>query len=145
MPTAWSPKDERQYKHIVKSCRRGKKACKRIAASTVNKRRREQGRTLGEFHVEFKARPNDSWNSACETWPERSQAKRWIKDSVTELKAEGNSIGKFKIVEGPSRGGTYCGRNGPGASSAVLAVALFPWITVLTAGYFLFKDKSVTV
>lgn len=48
MPAAWSPKDERQYKHIVASCRRkrGAATCKRIAAATVNKQRRTEGRTL---------------------------------------------------------------------------------------------------
>lgn len=62
MPRAWSQKDERQYKRILKSCRKTKcerkgkrstcklsekelEACKRVAAATVNKRRREEGRT----------------------------------------------------------------------------------------------------
>lgn len=44
MPSYWSPTDERQYKHIVKSCRsrdkrRSVSTCKRIAAATVNKHR----------------------------------------------------------------------------------------------------------
>lgn len=34
------------YSHILGSCKRGKKTCKRIAAATVNKRRRREGRTL---------------------------------------------------------------------------------------------------
>lgn len=46
MPAAWSRKDERQYKHIVSSCTRSRKVCKRIAAATVNKQRRLEGRTL---------------------------------------------------------------------------------------------------
>lgn len=41
MPSYWSSKQERQYKHIVKSCKRsgryGVKRCKSIAAATVNK------------------------------------------------------------------------------------------------------------
>lgn len=45
MPKAWSAKDERQYKHILKSCKHGEKTCKRIAAATVNKTRAKQGRT----------------------------------------------------------------------------------------------------
>lgn len=54
MPASWSEKDERQYKHIVQSCRTGKKkrsakVCKRIAAATVNKTRAEEGRTLSSF------------------------------------------------------------------------------------------------
>jgi hypothetical protein len=40
MPTStWKPRDERQYRAIVKNCRSGLKTCKRIAAATVNKRR----------------------------------------------------------------------------------------------------------
>lgn len=48
MPQAWSDKDERQYEKIRKSAKsRGKstKRAKEIAARTVNKQRREEGRT----------------------------------------------------------------------------------------------------
>jgi len=45
---AWSNKDERQYEHIKQSAsKRGRssKRAKQIAAATVNKQRREEGRT----------------------------------------------------------------------------------------------------
>lgn len=48
MPSAWTKKDERQYEKIKESSRsRGKpeRRAKEIAARTVNKKRREQGRT----------------------------------------------------------------------------------------------------
>lgn len=48
MPKKWSAKDERQYEHIKESARkRGRKEsrAKEIAARTVNKQRREEGRT----------------------------------------------------------------------------------------------------
>jgi hypothetical protein len=48
MPRAWSAKDERQYEHIKESQQdRGSNEDKaqEIAARTVNKRRREEGRT----------------------------------------------------------------------------------------------------
>jgi hypothetical protein len=48
MPKAWSAKDERKYKHIKESARkRGKstRRAKEIAARTVNKDRRREGRT----------------------------------------------------------------------------------------------------
>jgi len=48
MPKAWSAKDERQYEHIKDSERkegRSMKRSKQIAAATVNKRRKSQGRT----------------------------------------------------------------------------------------------------
>ena len=48
MPDAWSRKDERKYEHIKESARdRGEPAdrAREIAARTVNKDRREEGRT----------------------------------------------------------------------------------------------------
>jgi hypothetical protein len=48
MPKAWSNKDERKYEHIKESSReRGmsKDRAEEIAARTVNKGRREEGRT----------------------------------------------------------------------------------------------------
>ena len=48
MPKAWSNKDERMYEHIKDSSeKRGKSEDKaeEIAARTVNKQRREEGRT----------------------------------------------------------------------------------------------------
>jgi hypothetical protein len=48
MPQSWSSKDERQYEHIKDSAAkkgRGSKRAKQIAAATVNKRRRSEGRT----------------------------------------------------------------------------------------------------
>ena len=51
MPGAWSNKDERQYDHIVESAKdRGKSQdrAEEIAARTVNRQRREEGRTPNE-------------------------------------------------------------------------------------------------
>lgn len=48
MPEAWSNKDERQYEHIragEKKTGRSAKVAKRIAAATVNKQRKSEGRT----------------------------------------------------------------------------------------------------
>jgi plasmid stabilization system protein ParE len=48
MPSAWSDKDERQYEHIKESAKESGKSTDRaeeIAARTVNKHRREEGRT----------------------------------------------------------------------------------------------------
>ena len=48
MPQAWSNKDERKYEHIKESAEeRGtsEKKAEEIAARTVNKGRREEGRT----------------------------------------------------------------------------------------------------
>lgn len=48
MPSAWSDKDERQYEKVresVKERGRPESRAKEIAARTVNKRRRQEGRT----------------------------------------------------------------------------------------------------
>ncbi len=49
MPKAWTAKDERMYKHIKKSEHdkegRSTGRAKQIAAATVNKRRKQEGRT----------------------------------------------------------------------------------------------------
>lgn len=48
MPAKWSAKDERQYKHIAQSGKKQGKSPERaeeIAARTVNKQRRSEGRT----------------------------------------------------------------------------------------------------
>lgn len=47
-PRAWSAKDERQYEHVRQSQRErgtGEKRAREIAARTVNKQRRREGRT----------------------------------------------------------------------------------------------------
>lgn len=51
MPKAWSDKDERQYEHIKsgeKKRGRSAKVAKRIAAATVNKQRKSEGRTKAQ-------------------------------------------------------------------------------------------------
>jgi hypothetical protein len=48
MPKSWSNKDERQYEHIKDSEKKkgeSTKRAKEIAARTVNKHRKEEGRT----------------------------------------------------------------------------------------------------
>ena len=51
MPQAWSSKDERQYEHIKDSEKkegRSLKRAKQIAAATVNKQRKAEGRTTAQ-------------------------------------------------------------------------------------------------
>jgi hypothetical protein len=48
MPKAWSAKDERQYEHVKESEKKEGKSTERakeIAARTVNKERKKEGRT----------------------------------------------------------------------------------------------------
>lgn len=64
MPKAWSNKDERQFDHIKSSAKkRGKseKSAEEIAARTVNKQRRLEGRTLsGKKTTSGTGNPNTS-------------------------------------------------------------------------------------
>jgi hypothetical protein len=109
MPSYWSPKDERQYKHIVKSChardkRRSVSTCKRIAAATVNKHRDLDGLSLGapKFHVEFRSSRTDRWHSMCETYADKRDAKQWARESKAHAVEVGNPPGRYRVVEGPS-------------------------------------------
>lgn len=48
MPKAWSNKDERQYEHVKESEKkegRSTERAKEVAARTVNKQRKKEGRT----------------------------------------------------------------------------------------------------
>ncbi len=84
MPGAWSNKDERQYEHIKESAEdRGasEKRAKEIAARTVNKNRRKEGRT-----------PNKSTQGTGN--PRRSLEDRTVKElqnRAAKLKISGRS------------------------------------------------------
>ncbi len=66
MPRGWTKKDERQYEHIKHSQKQrgsSEKRAKEIASRTVNKRRRQEGRTpnkttkgTGNPHTELEDR-----------------------------------------------------------------------------------------
>ena len=65
MPSAWSDKDERQYEHVKKSeLERGRSEdrAEEIAARTVNKQRREEGRTPNKT-TQGTGNPNRSLDS----------------------------------------------------------------------------------
>jgi hypothetical protein len=64
MPEGWSNKDERKYEHIKESnLERGMKKdrAKEVAARTVNKDRREEGRTPNE-RSQGTGNPNRSYD-----------------------------------------------------------------------------------
>ena len=68
---SWSNKDERQYEHIKDSAKkRGKstKRAKQIAAATVNKERRQEGRTKsGKKSSSGTGNPNKSLEDRTKT------------------------------------------------------------------------------
>ena len=62
MPQAWSDKDERQYEHVKDSeldRGRSEDRAKEIAARTVNKQRRQEGRTPNQT-TQGTGNPNSS-------------------------------------------------------------------------------------
>ena len=84
MPSAWSKKDERQYEHIKESAEdRGKpaKRAKEIAARTVNKTRREHGRTPNKT-----SQGTGNPNTALE-----DRSKRELYNMAQDMKIEGRS------------------------------------------------------
>ncbi|MFA9478156.1 Rho termination factor N-terminal domain-containing protein [Phycisphaerales bacterium AB-hyl4] len=65
MPSKWRNKDERQYEHVKESeLERGssEERAKEVAGRTVNKQRREEGRTPNE-KTEGTGNPNQSLES----------------------------------------------------------------------------------
>lgn len=83
MPS-WSRKDERQYEHIKESSRqRGEpaKRAKEIAARTVNKERREEGRTPNR-ETQGTGNPNRSYED---------RSVRELRNLASERNIEGRS------------------------------------------------------
>jgi len=63
MPSYWSNKDERQYKHVKESEigeGRSEKRAEQIAAATVNKQRSSEGRTKGSSGKSSKSKRSGS-------------------------------------------------------------------------------------
>jgi plasmid stabilization system protein ParE len=93
MPQAWSNKDERQYEHIKESSLDrgvGEDKAEEIAARTVNKRRRVEGRTPNK-RTQGTGNPNRSLE-------ERSRDE--IYNRAKELKIRGRSkMSKTELVE----------------------------------------------
>ncbi len=93
MPRGWSQKDERKYEHIKESSEgRGasEDRAQEIAARTVNKRRRQEGRT-----------PNKTTQGTGN--PNKSLADRTVKELhnlASDLKIEGRSkMKKEQLVQ----------------------------------------------
>ena len=84
MPKAWSSKDERMYEHVKDSeLDRGRSTdkAKEIAARTVNKQRREEGRTPNRT-TQGTGNPNRSL---------QARSKRELYNRAKELDVEGRS------------------------------------------------------
>jgi len=84
MPKSWSEKDERQYEHVKQSERergRSEKRAKEIAARTVNRQRREEGRT-GNRTTSGTGNPNS---------PLEERTVEELRNRARELDIEGRS------------------------------------------------------
>ena len=89
MPTSWSSKDERKYEHIKDSARaRGasRERAQEMAARTVNRDRREEGRT-----------PNRSTQGTGN--PNRPYEERTVKE-LRNLAADQDIRGRSKMTKG---------------------------------------------
>ena len=93
MPEAWSDKDERQYEHVKESeLERGRSEDKaeEIAARTVNKQRREEGRTPNQT-TQGTGNPNTSLD-------ERTVEE--LRNRAAELDIDGrSSMNKDELVK----------------------------------------------
>lgn len=93
MPSAWSNKDERKYEHIKESSEeRGmpEKRAKEIAARTVNKGRREEGRTPNKT-TQGTGNPNRSLEA---------RSVQELRNKASELKIPGRSkMNKSDLVK----------------------------------------------
>lgn len=99
MPRAWTDKDERQYEKIKRSSTRrgvGTKRAKEIAARTVNKRRRQEGRTPNET-TSGTGNPNH---------PLEDRSKRELYNQAKQLGIDGRSqMSKGELVRAIRRRG----------------------------------------
>lgn len=92
MPGGWSAKDERMYEHIKQSAKRrgGAKRAREIAARTVNKHRREEGRTPNK-KTEGTGNPNI---------PLEQRSVQELKNMAAERKVRGRSkMRKQQLVD----------------------------------------------
>ncbi len=82
--TSWSKKDERQYEHIkdsVMATGDSEDAAQEIAARTVNKRRRKEGRTPNKTS-QGTGNPNLEYQNRC---------LQELRNLASDLKIEGRS------------------------------------------------------
>ena len=97
MPRAWSNKDERQYEHVKQSAsKRGKspKRAKEIAARTVNKQRRQEGRTPNK-RTQGTGNPNT---------PLEERTREQLYNEAKQLHIEGRSkMNKRQLVRAIQR------------------------------------------
>lgn len=95
--TKWSAKDERQYEHIKKSTLASgdsEETAQEIAARTVNKRRREEGRTPNKT-TQGTGNPNLTLSG---------RTVQELSNMASELKIEGRSrMKKTELIQAISR------------------------------------------
>jgi len=89
----WTDKDERQYEHIKESVLvqgKSEDTAKEVAARTVNKQRREEGRTPNKT-TQGTGNPNT---------PLEDRTIRELRNIASDLKLEGRSkLKKMELVE----------------------------------------------
>lgn len=96
-PTSWTDKDERMYEHIQSSERqrgRSTKRAREIAARTVNKQRREEGRTpnrrtmgTGNPHRSLDGRTTDELRNRARELGIPGRSRMTKRELVTAIRA----------------------------------------------------------
>lgn len=93
MPRSWNDKDERQYEHIKESAQdrgRSEDRAEEIAARTVNKQRREEGRTPNKT-TQGTGNPNRNLEA---------RTKDELENRAAELNVKGrSSMDKSELVD----------------------------------------------
>ena len=90
MPNKWSDKDERMYEHVKDAeLQRGRPedTAEEIAARTVNKQRREEGRTPNQ-RTQGTGNPNTSYETRTKDELENIARERGIENYSQMTKAE---------------------------------------------------------
>lgn len=97
MPRGWTAKDERKYEHIKESAEergRSTERAKEVAARTVNKQRRQEGRTpnrktqgTGNPHRGLEARTRDELYNRAKSLHIRGRSKMTKSELVTAIRS----------------------------------------------------------
>lgn len=99
----WSNKDERQYEHIKESeASRGSDRAEEIAARTVNKKRKQEGRTKAQHHERQSAAAENARKTprGAERGDLAQKTRKELYDQAAELDIPGRSkMKKHDLVD----------------------------------------------
>jgi len=86
------------------------------------------------YRVEFKVPGSDRWESAYGTFDTEREARKAMRANKRELRAEGNPVGKFRVVEG----------RGSAPPFNINSINWVQWGFIGLLGYLIFKKDGAT-